>query len=49
MGDDDGNFCSVYNFDLDDLHNQLGQRGEEPTILRLVEQVVTQPLFQSFK
>lgn len=34
MGDDDGNYCSIDSLDLDDLQNQLGQRGKKPKHLR---------------
>ena len=47
MGDDDGNICSIDSFDLDDLQNQLGQRGEEPKhLLELVDKkLLTEYLF----
>jgi len=30
VGDGDGNFCSIDSPDLDDLQNQLGERGKKP-------------------
>lgn len=47
MGNDDGNNGSVDSFDLDDMQNQLGQRGEEPKhLVELIDKrLLTEYLF----